>query len=418
LRAKASLQNTGAASWNVTVRNNTNSDALYAVVSTAFTVASSPVTKNLTAGLGWASDASVSGVRASAAFAILDTIYSSIQTILAVAPGTVFPALVVYWSEKNTPSEGDPLLGEITSTSFTTINGLNVIYAAGKAGVDTDEFDESVIAHEFGHYLQAVFSRDDSVGGKHTFGDKLDMRVAFSEGWGNAWSGIATGRTKYIDTLWSGTMTTAFSENLNAAPPPSERGWFSESSVQYMLFNLNTQLGFAPIWQSLKAMRSSTALSSIYTFNAGLPASASQAMSQLMVSQGINGTGPFGVNETGNADLTVTLPIYRPITVGAAASSVCASGVNGTYNKAGNWLAFRFTPTSAGKRTITVSSTRAGADPDFYIFQNGVQIVNATLPPAAVETATTTMTATEAVLLVTDAALIDGGVACLDVQIK
>ena len=70
----------------------------------------------------------------------------------------------------------------------------------GDAGVDTDEYDESVIIHEWGHYLQTILSRDDSIGGPHGSGDLLDMRVAFSEGWANAYSGLASNRDVYSDT--------------------------------------------------------------------------------------------------------------------------------------------------------------------------------------------------------------------------
>ena len=70
----------------------------------------------------------------------------------------------------------------------------------GKENVDTDEYDASVIAHEWGHYYQSAFSRDDSPGGAHSGGDRLDRRVAFSEGWGNAWSGIALARSNYTDS--------------------------------------------------------------------------------------------------------------------------------------------------------------------------------------------------------------------------
>ena len=360
----------------------------------------------------------MTGVRASAAFAILDTMYTAIQTVVSVAPSTVFPALTVYWSENNTSSTGDRTLGQIGSSSYLNSSGVHSIYVLGKVGVDTDEFDDSVVAHEWGHYAQSAFSRDDSQGGEHSFGDKLDMRVAFSEGWGNAWSGIATGRTKYADAYWLGSSTVGFVIALDVMPSVGDRGWFSESSVLYSMYALNSQVGFTPIWQALQSMKSTTALTSIYSFAANLPASASSATSALLSGQSITGTDAFGTGETGNADLAVTLPIYKTITVGAPATTVCVSGVNGTYNKAGNWLAFRFTPSAAGTRTFTVSSTTAGADPDFYVYQGGANVLTAINPPASSETASITMTATQAVLIVTDDQLVDAGTSCLSVRVQ
>jgi hypothetical protein len=165
-------------------------------------------------------------------------------------------------------------------------------------------------------------------------------------------------------------------------------------------------------------MKTSAALTSIYSFNASLPSSASAAMATLMAGQGITGTGAFGVGETQDAGVLTTLPLYRSIAVGASPTTVCLSGANGTYNKAGNWLAFRFTPPAAGIRTITVSSTRVGADPDFLVYQNGTRLITALSPPAAAEVASAAMSTAEAVLVVNDDQLQDGGSACLTVRVQ
>lgn len=54
-----------------------------------------------------------------------------------------------------------------------------------------------VLLHEFGHYIAANYSRDDSVGGPHFVGQPLDPRFAWSEGWAT-FAGIAVG------TAWFG----------------------------------------------------------------------------------------------------------------------------------------------------------------------------------------------------------------------
>ena len=69
---------------------------------------------------------------------------------------------------------------------------------------DTDEFDQHVIAHEFGHYIENSFSRADNIGGAHGRGDKLDIRVAFGEGFGYAFSAIVLGDPVARDSFVNG----------------------------------------------------------------------------------------------------------------------------------------------------------------------------------------------------------------------
>jgi hypothetical protein len=130
----------------------------------------------------------------------MDTVYTAMQKVLSVAPATAFPPLKVFWSVNNTKFSGDIAQGQIGTTFFLARDSGAEIYVLGKADLDTDEFDAPVIAHEWGHYYQASFSRDDSTGGAHSTSDLVDRRLAFSEGWGNAWSGIALGRSNYVDS--------------------------------------------------------------------------------------------------------------------------------------------------------------------------------------------------------------------------
>src|SRR5688572_19538664 len=107
------------------------------------------VTFNSSAGTGRAIDipsgftgATVTGTRASAPFAILDTVYQGMQLILSVAPTTNFPALVIDWASNNPGGE----------TYFDS--GSQMMVLSADVTEDTDEFDQHVIAHEFGHYIE------------------------------------------------------------------------------------------------------------------------------------------------------------------------------------------------------------------------------------------------------------------------
>jgi hypothetical protein len=157
-------------------------------------------TRDLRAGSGWGGS-SYTGERVAGPFAVLDTVYTAMQKVLSVAPATAFPPLQVFWSpeQRARPAAAWRRARSAPPSSSTGAPAAE-IYVLGKENVDTDEFDAPVIAHEWGHYYQAAFSRDDSPGGAHSTGERVDRRLAFSEGWGNAWSGIALGRSNYVDS--------------------------------------------------------------------------------------------------------------------------------------------------------------------------------------------------------------------------
>ena len=108
---------------------------------------------------------------------------------------------------------------------------------------DTDEFDQHVIAHEFGHYIEANFSRADNIGGAHGIGDKLDIRVAFGEGFGYAFSAIVLDDPVAVDTFVdNGTQVSSTFDVEDNPPTPNDTStigcWCSESSVWAMLWDL------------------------------------------------------------------------------------------------------------------------------------------------------------------------------------
>ena len=79
---------------------------------------------------------------------------------------------------------------------------------------DTDEYDNSVISHEFGHYLAWAVSRDDSPGGAHD-GTPTDPRLAWSEGLAT-WIGLQLlNESVYIDTKATGATVR----------DPEDQGW-------------------------------------------------------------------------------------------------------------------------------------------------------------------------------------------------
>jgi hypothetical protein len=401
LRVRAQLQRAGAPSWDVTVRDNTASNAVYAIGSDSFSSGSSAtLQRSLHAPSGWGGT-SYTAARAAGPFALLDTIYTNIGKVLGVAPTASFPTLRVFWSVNNVSSSGDPAIGQIGTTYFSvTSAGDRVIYVLGAANADTDEYDASVISHEWGHYYQSVFSRDDSPGGAHGGDDLLDRRLAFSEGWGNAWSGIALGRSTYADSLADRPEESGVLD-LNVGPA-TNRGWFREFSIQSIVWNLERTAGFSAIHSAMTGpFKTGLAVTSIHPFAVAFAnAAPSQAgtLVSLLAGQSISTstTDPFGGSESNTGGVTGATPLYQ-----SSPASVCVTNQAGSGNKLGHFAYLRFTLASAGAHRITVTGP-AGTDPDFEIYQGGrINFSNKTV--SGLEDSTLSLPAGESVLVLEDA---------------
>jgi hypothetical protein len=364
--------------------------------SPTFSTGTAALTRNLNAPSGW-TGAGYGAARVAAPFAVLDTVYATQAKVLSVAPNAAFPALSMFWSANNVPASGDPTLGQIGTTFFTNASTGRAIYVLGKENVDTDEYDASVIAHEWGHYYQSAFSRDDSPGGPHALTDLVDRRVAFSEGWGNAWSGIALGRNNYTDASGPG-QAQGINMDLTTGPS-SNPGWYREVSIQSILWNLNAQLGFKPIHDTMTGpFKGGLPVTSIHpfaaAFNAAAPGSA-PALSALLVGQGISAApnDPLGIQETNNGGVALALPMYVQ-----GLTPACVTNQAGTGNKLGSFVYLRFT-TTAGNHAISVVGP-SGSDPDWVVY-NGGQIA-ASNGFGTSEVATVSLPASESVLVIND----------------
>ncbi len=421
LRARAEMVSTSASAWDVTVADNTRSDAVYVLESARFTTGDSAETHDLHAASGW-DGAAYSGERAAAPFAILDVIYAAMQFVSANAPVTDFPKLVVHWSPNNSPNYGtggtpDTTTGEIGTSYFNPAEGM---FLLGAADSDTDEYDRHVIAHEFGHYLESAFWRSDSIGGSHARGDQLDMRTAFSEGWGNAFSAMATGDSEYVDTMGPG-QAQDFAFDVEGQPGSLGQstnphpGWFSEQSVQEILYDLydsvqdtpqdTLALGFAPLYAVLVGhVKVSVGLTSLFPMIHGLetdlPADAAQ-IDALVKAQGIAAIpDDFGSGRTNAGQPTDgttpqqdgILPLYKPLQVGGPPVNVCSSDAyssasTGSVNKLGSRAFLEFTVPAAGTYAVTAVTTSMpsgqAADPDLVVHRGARSWISENAPSRA-----------------------------------
>ncbi len=171
---------------------------------------------NNTAGLQLTASAHTNGVLG-AAFNILDqflnandylrTQVGNCSVSFAGCPDfTVAPKVVAYWELGYNPNG---YFGSNSGLSFYLPGYSRLFILGGLNGdvnnTDTDHFDNSVILHEYGHFLEDAVFESDSPGGSHNGNAIIDPRLAWSEGWGNFFQAAvryAAGETnpRYTDT--------------------------------------------------------------------------------------------------------------------------------------------------------------------------------------------------------------------------
>jgi PKD repeat protein len=417
VRAKALSRYTGTtarpASWDLRVRNNTNGDAQYVLDGSAFNTGVTDQVRNLTATTGWGGGfvGVYTGTRAAAPFAVLDTLYSAVQFVITQGNSSVqLPTLNAYWSPDNRPVAGNFDRGEIYTTRYYSAGTPGIdpgIYVLGAASNDTDEFDQHVVAHEFQHYLEDALSRTDTPGLDHSLDERLDMRLAFSEGYANAFSAMVLDDPVYRDSYGTAQGSDVhFSVESRVAAAP---GWYSEASVQRISWDLfdaandgadAVTLGYQPLFDVFaNELRGGVPLTSLFAFitavkqRPGVPAA---LVDQLVEAERIAGTSMGIVSTTMDAYATtethsgvlassedVVLPVYAPITPNGPTVRLCASSsiatadgtIETSYNKLGNRRFLRFSVPGTRTLRITASclandATCAGTpvpDPDFVV---------------------------------------------------
>lgn len=415
IRARAELQSSGPAAWDVQVIDNVDTSAnppplgdrpLYVTQWPLFnTGTANIVDADFTATTGWdAGSGRYTGDRAAAPFAILNAILNAMETVADVDPTVTFPELDVYWNVNNTlAAANDVDNGELT-TSFYTQSGL---YLLGDANVDTEEFDELITVHEWGHYFEDVLSRSDSLGGSHAIGEPLDLRLAFSEGFASALASIALDNPIYCDTsapMLSGRNVFLDMEFFNSGP----QGWFNEGSIATLIYDLwdtnvdgtdNGSIGFGPIYETMVGPhRTTDAFTTIFSFVAELRPMLDSAQLAFVDSQlnrenidtpnvTIWGDGQQSIPSglvNGGRDV---LPVYTEVQTDGSVANVCVNNdyldtVDGVFNKLSDWRYLRFETPSDSRWRITVTANpappatsdtdpnvRDDSDPDVFVWQ-------------------------------------------------
>jgi len=416
LRVRAELKRAGAPGWDVEVRDNVDTSVsppplgsrpLYTLLGSEFSTGTFNVTRDLTATTGWdVNSNSYTGIRAAAPFSVLDAIYSSVQLVVSVDPTAQFAPLDAFWSVNNTTTAGAIDNGELGG-SFYRVD-LDSLFLLGDADADTEEFDDHVIVHEWGHYFEDNFSRSDSVGGPHGIGDRLDARVAFGEGWATALSGIALNDPIYCDTGPAGSAG-GFGIGTEQGSYDAQ-GWYDEISVMRFIYDLwddndegtnadTGSIGFGPIYDTMVGPQAFTeTFTTIFSFAAELramlpPADQDFLDSQLVREDMTPGFDKWGVGELNDASPAGqqsrdVLPLYVELIPDGSIINICA---NDDYDGSGDgnklavfrYLRINVPGTSAYDVNITTTTTAAilpddpadpsdQSDPDIFIFRDGL----------------------------------------------
>jgi len=371
----------GKSSWDFQVKDNTNNEALYGMEGALASLGSkSTQTRNLNASSGWGGN-SYTSTRVAAPFSILDVIYKAVQKITIAQSDAKFAPLNIFWSKNNISSASEnAAIGQIITSHY---DGT-ALYILGKENSDTDEYDTVIIGHEWGHYYEATFSRSDSIGGMHSGGDELDIRIAFGEGFGNAMGCIINDTPLYLDSSGAAQGTTGVMMDLENGGTGTNPGWYSELSISRILYDVYDNhndvgdiisFGFTPLHKLfIDAEKNTPAFTSIFTFITALknenPGN-NAAIDALTLNESIApindiyGTGR--VNRVGNAN-----PLYSILSVGNSADFVTnySAVASSQGNKLGAYNFVSFTIPSAGTYTIEVSQLGGGGtpDPDMFLY--------------------------------------------------
>jgi len=394
---------TSGPQYNFMLRDNTAAGSvkpLYTLSSPAVQTVAGGNVVSLNAALGFDGSGNVTGARQSAPFSILDVVYNAATMIAATNPNVTLPDLNIYWSPNNAPQRGDTMQGQIGTSHFSSNGDYPGVYILGKANVDTDEFDQGVVGHEFGHYLQYAASYSDNPGGSHSSKDFKDASLAYGEGFGTAIGGLLA-KSKYYSDSSGPNQSSGFSTDISvplALGAGKTVGFYAENAVAYILYTLGTQYGFNNFWNATTALANGHPSATIFSFLSGFVSQnpgLAGAVQTLAASQNIrtleaqgrlpaSDTGDAAISSAANggaADLDILYLALAPnasngakgINLTPSAPSFCLnSNLAGAKDSNGLGMSKRFTvtPSQTGPLGVRMTDALGNAVAGGLIFAN------------------------------------------------
>lgn len=176
------------------------------------------------------------------AFHIIDTMLRGALAVRAWTESEL-PPVYAYW-KRGVTSEWSYYRG-LRSGGRYVIELLGG-EAGRQASTDTDEHDEDIVLHEFGHFVMDMLTSDSSSGGMHPTGYLIDPGLAWEEGRASWFAAAVQGRPRYRDTIGveprGRLRVDADLEERGAGP----RGIGSEEGVSELLWDLLDGAGDIP----------------------------------------------------------------------------------------------------------------------------------------------------------------------------
>ncbi|HXY55603.1 MAG TPA: hypothetical protein VEM40_13120 [Nitrospirota bacterium] len=190
------------------------------------------------------------------AFNILDVFTNGFQFVYSLAKSYP-PPLSGFWQPGNTNG---------TYYCPACPQGEGIFILNDTSTGDTDEYDDDVLYHEFGHFMAAHFSQDDSPGGSHDITDNdLDMRLAWSEGWGDSMPGnikmwlnanapqllssaANVPLTVYVDTVGNNAGVAIDMDSPDGTYGGSYYYACGEVAIAKILLDINKTFGMQDVW--------------------------------------------------------------------------------------------------------------------------------------------------------------------------
>jgi len=390
----------GSVSWDISVRDNQGSSEraqypLYSVVTDTIVADSPSLEQSIELPSGWLDGAYVNR-RDAAPFAVLDRMIRSAEFFAESETNLALPSLNIFWSVDNRPDETS------IGTSFYADGDLWIL---GDADVDTDEFDDHVLAHEWVHYLLDRMSKDTSTGGAHDLTEFLDARLAYSEGIATALSCLMLNDSVYLDTFGNSQSQGFGFDCETGSQLAFVPGWFSEASIIQLIYDIFDdsrdgdadtvnldRIALADVLFGKMVNQDSGTASTIYSFLSGVIEASPQNEQSILaladqqaIAVGLSAVDVLATGETnagqstedGDAsEIASILPLYEPIISGDSAKEVCLTDGFGQPNKLGNRRLMRFVIENSGSYRISVNSADPeNGDPDVYVY-SGNQLVN------------------------------------------
>ncbi len=434
LRVWAKIEDTMHGAWRAQVVDNTKGYGAYAMISSPFNSGSNSHRVDLHAASGYGTDA-YETTRISAPFAILDAIHDGFD-FAAEQDQRTFPPLTVAWSPRNSTAKGAIEAGQIGTSFYLSQNKSFRIFLLGNIHNDADDYDRSVILHEFSHYLIEQVSRNDSLGGIYGQSTQLDMRVSFNEAISNVLAMAIEGQSTYFDS--TGDQLSAILRFDLEAHQNSTPGWYNTEALSWLLYDLydGGNKDDDPValgWDGFYTILTNPdilvfdGVMSIFPFlqvAEELYPEQANAIRALANRQNIVGGDAYGANETDNANSELTLPLYYTYESGPL--NVCSDNQNSDYNGADVHRLIRFNVEKDENYIITVTrqgGTLMDTNPDFDLYLYGKTKASGSSSEKDREQISTMLSQGQYLLDVFERDNADnvegnGGLACFDVTIS